>query len=209
MRIGGAAALALLALLALGGTGWVRHAEGLEAALPRQVFLPEMPGWRRVDYAPNAWWEPRAAGAEHRLLGRYADGQGHEVDVFFALYAAQRPGKKAAATGEGAFAPDRGWSWHSPGPPLADARSDRLLGAARTERLAETYYRTGGLTTGSAARLSLATMQDHVLLRARPTMLTILSAEERPGKPAAAALSAFRKSTGPPGPWMDRIAGLR
>ncbi len=209
MRLGAIATLAMLAALALGGTAWVRHAEGLEAPLPRQVFLPDVPGWRRVDYAPKAWWEPRAAGAEHRLLGRYADGKGHEVDVFAALYAAQRPGKKAAATGEGALMPDRGWSWHSAGPSVANARSDRLLGASRTERLAETYYRSGSLTTGSAARLSLAVMQDHLLLRARPTMLTILSAEERPGKPAQASLAAFRKSTGPLAPWMDRMAGIR
>lgn len=88
-------------------------------------------------------------------------------------------------------------------------KSDRLLGPWRTERLAFTAYRTGGVLTGSAARLGLANMQDRLMLRARPTMLLILSAEEKPGKPAAQTLAAFRQSTGSIEGWMDRIAALR
>ncbi len=208
-RIGAAAALALLALTAGAGKAWDRAAAGIEAPLLRQVFLPQVPGWHRVDYAPRAWWEPRAGGADHRLLGRFADGKGREVDVFLALYSAQRPGKKAAGFGEGALPPEGAWSWHSPGREVAGGKSDRLLGPGRNLRLAETYYRTGGLLTGSAARLSLAAMQDRLLLRARPATLLILSAEERPGKPADQSLAAFRQSTGPLGTWMDRVAAVR
>jgi hypothetical protein len=40
-------------------------------------------------------------------------------------------------------------------------------------------------------------------------MLLIVSAEERPGRPASAAIDAFRRSVGPIDQWMDRIAGLR
>jgi hypothetical protein len=60
--------------------------------------------------------------------------------------------------------------------------------------------------TGSNLRLKLANIADRVVLRARPTMMLILSSEE---PHADASLRAFRASAGPLGPWMDRIAGLR
>ncbi len=208
-RMSQRAALAAMIALAAAGIGWSFAADRLSVRLPAQIFLPAVPGWQRVDYKPLEWWEPRATGAQHRLLGRYADSQGRTVDVFLALYAVQRPGAKAAGWGEGAVPPDSGWAWLKPGPIVSSGHSERLLGRARSERVAETYYRTGTLTTGSAARLGLATLQQHLLLRPAPTMLLILSAEERPGKPAEASLAAFRQSTGSPGPWMDRIAGVR
>jgi EpsI family protein len=181
----------------------------MAAPLPRQIHLTDVPGWHRVDYAPRAWWEPRSTGAEHRLLGRYADDKGHEADLFLAVYASQREGKEAGGFGEGALTPDSGWAWQAHGPEAPGGKSDRLLGPGRVERLAETYYRSGALLTGSNARLKLANMRDRLLLRSRPTMLLILSVEERPGKPARASLEAFRRSTGPLGPWMDRMAAVR
>ena len=139
-----------------------------------------------------------------------ADAAGHEADVFVAVYAGQGEGREAGGFGEGALPFDRSWSWQAPGPGAPGGKSDRLLGAGRTARLAETYYRTGDLISGSNARLKLATMRDRLLLRARPTTLLILSAEDRPGKPAPiASLEAFRRSTGPLGQWMDRIAAVR
>lgn len=209
-RIRPAAALAWLAGIALAGQAWAMAADSLVAPLPRQIFLPQVPGWHRTDYRPRAPWEPRAQGAEHRLLGSFADGKGHEVDVFVALYASQAEGKEAGGFGEGALIPDSQWSWQSPGPQVEGARSDRLMAENRVERLAVTFYRTGDLTTGSNARLKLANMADRLLLRARPTMMVILSAEERTGRPPAArSIDAFRRSTGAPGAWMDRIAAIR
>ncbi len=201
--------LAGLALLALAATFWAAAAERLSANLPAQIHLPEVPGWQRIDYAPRAWWEPRAGGAEHRLLGRYADVKGRQVDVFLAVYSAQGTGRRASGFGEGALRPASGWAWLKPGPAMAGGKSDRLLGPGRVERLAVTSYRTGDLVTGSAPRLGLANMADRLLLRARPTAMLIVSAEERQGQPAAEAIATFRQSTGGLGPWMDRATALR
>ncbi len=198
--------LAGMALPALLVFGWATAADRLHAPLPERIALPEVAGWQRVDYDPQVWWEPRATGAEHRLLGRYRDGQGRQVDVFFALYASQSDGKEAGGFGEGALTPDTAWAWLSPGPPFADAKSDRLLGAGRHGRLAETTYRTGGVVTGSNLRLKLANIADRLRLRARPTMLLILSSEE---PQAEGSLRAFRQSAGPLGEWMDRMAQVR
>jgi len=198
--LAGGAAMAALAL------GWVALADRIEAPMPRHVALPQVAGWHRVDYAPHVWWQPRAGGADHRLLGRYADGRGHAVDVFYALYAAQGPGRKAGGFGEGALTPGTGWAWQSPGPAAPDAKSDRLLAGGPTERLAQTTYRTGDLLTGSNLALKLANIRDRLLLRRRSTMVLILSAEEAPGHPAAASVEAFRAGVGPLGGWMDAIA---
>lgn len=209
LRIGGTAALAAMALAVLGGGAWAYAADRLSAPLPKQVFLPEVPGWQRASYAPSVWWEPRASGADHRLLGRYVDGRGHEVDVFFALYSGQSEGREAGGFGEGALTPDGDWSWLAPGPALPDAQAVRLLAQGRVERVAETRYRTGELLTGSNARLKLANIADRLFLRERPTMMLILSAEKRGDAVPEQALSDFRAAAGPIGPWMDRIGGVR
>ncbi len=202
-------ALALLAMLTLAGQGWAHAAARLSAPIAPQIVLPEVPGWQRTDYTPRVWWEPRALGADHRLLGRYRNAQGHEVDVFFALYAAQGDGREAGGFGEGALRLDSPWSWESPGPALAYGRADVMLAQGRIRRLTQTHYRTGDLTTGSNARLKLANIADRLRLRARPTMLLILSAEDRPSQPGASSLAAFRASSGPLGQWMDRMGQVR
>ena len=202
-------ALVMGGLIALGGVGWAQAADALAAPMPRQVFLPEVPSWHRADYRPASPWQPLAGGANHRLLGRYADATGNEVDVFYALYAGQGEDSEAGGFGQGAVPPESGWAWTSPGPAMSPAKVDRLLWDGRNLRLAATYYRSGALLTGSNARLKLVNIGDRLLLRARPTALLILSAEARPGHDPAAALAAFRSAIGDPGPWMDRIGEAR
>ena len=208
MSIRPAYALAILAAVAPGVQLWAKGADSLDARLPDRIALPEVPGWIRADYAPSIWWEPRAEGAEHRLLGSYADANGRRVDVFLAAYASQGEGREAGGFGQGALQPEQGWAWLSPGPRAWPAKSDRLLAQGRVARLAETYYHTGDLLTGSNARLKLTNMLDRLLLRARPTTLLILSAEEQGGD-APEALDAFRRSAGPLDAWMDRIVDVR
>lgn len=209
-RLGALPATVAILLLAGGALGWAYRAEQLKAPLPRQVFLPEVPGWHRIDYAPKAWWEPRAAGADHRLLGRYADDAGHQVDVAFALYSAQQDGKEAGGYGQGALMPESGWAWTSDGPALGGAKSERLLTQSTHERLALTWYRNGDDLTGSNARLKLAVIADRLALRAQPIAVLILSTEAHSGKGVQAAdLEAFTRAIGPIGPWMDRMASGR
>lgn len=207
-RMNGWAVLGAIAALALLAGAWAARAERLAAPVPPQIALPVVPGWQIADYRPQIWWEPRASGADHRLLGRYVDGEGHEVDVFYALYAAQDEGREAGAFGQGALVPDSDWRWLKPGPPIASAQSDLLLAQGRVTRMAATFYRTGDLLTGSNSRLKLANMRDRLLMRAEPTMTLILSAEDRPGHPASQSIAAFLRAAGPTGEWMDGIAQL-
>src|SRR3569833_245772 len=205
-RINGWSALAVIAALALLTGAWSARAMSLSAEIPARIDLPQVPGWQRVPYAPQLWWAPRAEGADRKLLGRYRDTAGHEIDVFFALYSQQEEGHEAGAFGEGALMPDTEWRWLRPGPPIADASPERLFALGHIYRLAATFYRTGGLITGSNSRLKLANMRDRLLMQARPTMMLILSAEERPDYPADRSIAAFQQAAGPLPAWMDRIA---
>jgi exosortase A len=206
--LNGWAALGAIAALGLAAVLWFAAAAGLEAALPDEIALPQVAGWEQVPIATEIWWEPRARGAEKRLLGRYRDRQGREVDVFLALYSSQHEGSEAGAFGEGALMPDTDWRWLEPGPPIQNAHSEMLLAYGRIHRLAATWYRTGDLLSGSNARLKLANMRDKLLLHTRPTMLLVISAEDSAARPADASIAAFRTSAGELGAWMDGIAKL-
>jgi exosortase A len=208
-RLGTGAAMAAFLAITLGIHGWALAANRLSAQLPPRIDLPAVPGWTRVDYRPQVWWQPRASGADHRLLGRYADRAGHHVDVFFALYASQGDGREAGGFGEGALTPGSDWAWQADAAPIADADGERLLGNGTLGRVAQTWYRNGALLSGSNTRLKLAVMKDRLRLRAHPTMLLIVSSEDIPGNRADPAIRSFVQSTGPLGAWMDRIGGVK
>lgn len=205
---GGVGLVAALAVL-FGAASWTAAAARLHAPMPARIALPVVPGWQRADYAPRAWWEPQAAGAAHRLLGRYADAGGRRVDVFIALYDGQGEGREASGFGQGALTAGTAWAWQAPGPRIGAGRSEWLLGEGGARRLAVTYYRNGSLLTGSGLRLRLASLADDVTLHPGATAMLILSAQDDPDRPAAAAIEAFRASTGPLDQWLDRtVAGL-
>lgn len=203
------AALAGFALVLVAARGWGLAADTLEAPMPARIDLPEVAGWKRVDYAPAIWWEPRAGGAAHRLLGRYRDAAGHQVDVFVALYPAQGEGREAGGFGQGALVPESPWAWQSPGPVMGSGKSERLLGNGRVERVAVTWYRTGNLFAGSNARLKLAVIADHLRFRARPTAMLILSAEDAPRGAGERAVTQFSAAAGPLDAWLDRVTQVR
>jgi len=207
MPAGAAIVMALAGALAL--QGWAMLAERVVAPVPARIDLPEVAGFRRVDYAPRLWWEPRAGGADHRLLGSYADAEGRRIEVFYALYAGQGEGRDAGAFGEGALVPDSPWAWLGEGPAIGGGRGERMLGAARVQRLAVTWYRSGEALTGDRTRLKLSVMADRLRLRATPTATLIISAEDSPGGPAGASVRAFVRAVGPMDAWIDRIGGVR
>lgn len=207
-RMGKVAALAAILALAAATALWAATANRLSAQVPHAIALPEVAGWQPVDYAPAVWWEPRASGAEHRLLGRYRDAAGHEVDVFFALYSTQREGGEAGAHGEGALRHESPWRWVQSVRAVEGGSAERLQADSGSRRLAVTWYRNGKLLTASNGRLKLAAMADRLALTAEPTTMLILSAEERAGVPAAESIRTFISAVGPLGEWMDGIARL-
>jgi len=189
--------------------GWTTFAAGATARLPAQIDLPQVSGWHRVAYTPRYPWLPLFAGADHRLLGSYADQQGHEVDVAYALYAGQGEGRKADGFGQGAVPLGSKWAWSRTGPVIAGQSSMRIEAPGPTDRLALTWYRHGGTVTTSRPRLKLALLADRLLLRARPTATLIVSAEEGGAKPAGQSLEIFLNAAGPASQVAAQIAGER
>ncbi|GAA0279987.1 hypothetical protein GCM10009127_21390 [Alteraurantiacibacter aestuarii] len=199
-------ALLLITVMSLGAIAWSAQARQVAAPLPQQIALPEVAGWTRAPLEPQLWWEPRAAGADHRLLGSYRNAAGAQVEVFFALYASQEEGSEAGAFGEGALMPDTGWRWQSPGPDFGSGMSDRLQAGGGIQRLALTHYRHRDLLGGSVAWLKLSNIRDRLTLSPAPTAMLILSAGEGQGVPAEQAMRDFLAATQPLGEWMDQIA---
>lgn len=204
---GGHALAAILALM-FAALVWAGAARALEAEIPREIALPEVPGWTQTAPASAYPWQPRAGGADLVLRGSYRDDAGNVVDVVYALYASQGDGHEAGAFGEGALPPDTEWRWLSASTAPDGVVGERLQALGSHRRVAETWFHTGGWTGGSKLQLKLVTMRDRLLLTARPTAMLILSAEERPGSDPARAIARFRSSTVNLGEWMDRAGGV-
>ncbi|WP_338465887.1 exosortase A [Novosphingobium sp. ZN18A2] len=202
------AVLAALGAIVLAVSLWAFAADRMSATIAAQIHLPDVPGWHRVDYAPAHTWQPVHQGADHRLLGRYVDGAGHVVDVSYALYSRQGDGAEAGGFGQGAVPLGSDWAWASPAPGPDGGLGERIQAPDGTERIAVTWYRTDGMTTGSNLRLKLANIRDRLLVRATPTATLIVSSEQADGGNAESAITAFLASIGAPGPWMDRIGAV-
>lgn len=210
-RFGGSATpvTAAGAALLLGFALWTSIATRLEAAPVTHFVLPQVQGWQAIDDEPELAWQPQATGADHRLLGRYRNEAGQTVDIFLARYALLGGESDPGAPGEGALVPDTPWRWMSGGVDDDGAKVDQLFALGRIRRMAFTWYRHGDLLTGSPADLKFEVIKDRFTMQARPTTMLIISAVEAPSVDPAVAIAAFIESTGPLGPWIDRIAERR
>ncbi|KLI63999.1 exosortase A [Aurantiacibacter marinus] len=197
-------ALMALAAMALVTIAWSAKAHSLEAEIADQLTLPQVEGWTQVPSAQPYNWQPRAGGADQVLRGSYRDAQGRVVEIVYALYAAQSEGREAGAFGEGALPPDTEWRWLSAATAPDGVVGARLQALGMHRRVAETWYRAGDWSGGSALRLKLITMRDRLLLRAQPSAMLIISATETADENGAQAIYDFRSSTADLGEWMDR-----
>ncbi len=204
-RVGPRAVCLGLVALVFAFAIWSTLAAQLEADLPSQIQPPQAEGWKQVEPDMAVGWEPRAAGADLRLLTSYADAQGRRVDLFVAAYAAQGNGRDPGAQGEGALVPGTDWRWLRDGADRSDASADYLFALGTVRRLAETSWRIGDITTSSVTRLTLEAMRDKLFLTPRPALMIIVSAEDTPDHPAAETIADFRRSTGQQNIWMDRL----
>jgi EpsI family protein len=208
LAAGGWRMLAAIGAICLAVLAWAGAARALEADIARDIALPQVPGWVQTAPGHAHPWHPRAGGADNVLRGAYRDEAGDVVDVVYAIYAAQGDEREAGAYGEGALPPDTQWRWLSTYRAPDGIAGERLQALGTHRRAAETWFRAGDWTGASTLRLKLITMQDRLLLRARPTSMLIISAEERPGTDAAQAIARFRSSTAELGEWMDQAGGV-
>lgn len=199
-----AALLALtVASLFLGWSSWIA---ARAAPLPARVELPEVPGWHRVGPSAVAW-APNFPGADHILIGHYADGRGRAVDLSVAVYASQHEGKELVGFGIGAIRENDRWVRIADLPALSDGHALRMTGPGRVERVTVSWYRVGDTLTGSDSQVKLETLKTKLLGGNQAAVAVLLSAEQGPDDGAQAAIGDFLNALGPMDAFADRMAG--
>jgi exosortase A len=201
---GGALAIGIAAPL------WLIISAAVGDPLPATVAPPQVSGWTRTDKAPAFPWTPRFDGADRFVTARYANAAGQVVDVAIAAYESQQEKRELVGFGQGAVDPDGKWAWSSPAPAPAPALGEQITAPGPVVRHVVTFYRVGGGSlTGSAARVKLDTMRARLLGGDQRAIAILVSAEQRPGKPADAAITAFLRDMEPVKDLADRGLGIR
>ncbi|MCC6481396.1 MAG: EpsI family protein [Sphingomonadaceae bacterium] len=171
---------------------------------------PSFPGWQRTDASMAYAWAPHFASADRRIQARYADGKGHVIDLAIVAYDRQSEGRELIGFGQGAANPASEWRWSAPAWAPNEARGEIITAPGPIRRHVVSFYRVGSSgMTGSTSAIKLATMKAKLLMRDQRALAILISAEDREGAPAEAAIHAFLVSVGNPQSLADAIAPSR
>jgi len=198
--------LALVAIIAMPLIWSAAIAATGREALPNRIALPQVPGWTLAPYTPRTPWAPHFTGADHRLLGRYVDGRGNAVDLAIVLYGHQEEGRELIGYGQGSVAPDSGWAWTTASAAPRDGMAERITGTGPVVREVVSFYRLGGVTTGSAMRVKLETMRTRLFGGSQVAAAVLVSAEEQRGRSTRPAIDRFLSDLGPVDRLIDGLA---
>jgi EpsI family protein len=208
---GGIALCAGVALaLVIAGPVWLAASTAASDPLPAMVQLPDVPGWSRTDEKQAYPWRPRFDGADRFVMARYRNGQGQVVDLAIAAFDHQDEGRELVGFAQGAADPASEWVWSSPAAAPAGARGEEITAPGPVVRHVQSWYSVGGgELTGGRARVKIDTLAARLLGRDQRAVAVLVSAEQREGKPADAAIAAFLRDLGPVKDLADRSLGIR
>src|SRR3546814_10310967 len=99
-------------------------------------------------------WQPHFEGADRFHVGRYRDANRREVDLIVAIFSRQEEGREIVGYGQGAIGPDSSWAWTAEAAPPPSGRADRIASHGTVREVAS-FYRIGGILTGSERRVKL------------------------------------------------------
>lgn len=189
---------------------WLAASAAASDPLPPRLALPPVRDWTRSSEVQAYPWKPRFDGADHFVMGRYVDADGQVVDLAIATYDRQEDKRKLVGFAQGAADPDSAWTWSSPAPAPDDARGEQITAPGPVVRHVVSYYVVGrGKPTGSKPTVKIETMKARLLGRDQRAVAILISAEEREGRPADAAIAAFLADLGDVKELADRSAGIR
>ena len=114
--------------------------------------------------------------------------------VAIATYARQGEGRELVGFGQGAVDPSSEWVWSSPASAPILARGEQITAPGPVARHVVSYYRVGGIMTGSASQVKLATMKARLTMGDQRAAAILISAEDREGHSADAAIAAYLAS---------------
>ncbi|MFA5988685.1 MAG: exosortase A [Sphingomonas sp.] len=178
------------------------------SALPARIALPVVPGWRLVEPNAAAPWSPYHPGADHFLIGRYADGRGAAVDLAIAVYGSQREGKELVRFGTGVLRQNDRWVKVADVAGLAGGHMVRITAPGPVERVVATWYRLGGTTTNNDRIVKLETLKSKLLGGSQTAVAVHLSAQVVRGVDSRRQLARFLAAMGPVERLADDAAGL-
>ncbi|RJF91420.1 exosortase A [Sphingomonas cavernae] len=175
-------------------------------SMPSGISLPEVAGWQRVQLSTRYPWFPHFVGADHRLIGRYRNAAGDEVDLAILLFAYQEEGKELVGYGQGAVDPASDWAWTATAVAPSGGIAERIVAPGPVTREVVSFYRVGGTLTGSATRVKLETLKSRLIGGDQAGVAVLVSAEEGVARSARPAIDAFLTSLGPVDRFADDIA---
>lgn len=203
------AALAGLAAILLVPLLWSAALAAGAPRLPQNNRLPQPAGWQIISPEGGHRWSPRFDGANQTLFARYRNESGQSADLFIALYDRQEEGRELIGFGQGAADPDSDWSWAENLPAPANGRAERITANGSISRDVISFYRIGGVTSGSARAIKLATLKSRLFGGGTQAVAILISAEYRGNRSQRAAIDAFIKDLGDIDNLADQMAGVR
>lgn len=195
--------------IAVAAAGWAHAIDARAAALPARIELPQVPGWRRVPIDPLAPWTPSYPGADHFLIGRYADASGATVDLAIAVQASQREGKEIVGFDIGPIVEHGQWLRVADLAPLDGGAAMRIVHAGPVEREVVTWLRIGSILTGDPKRVKLETLRVKLTGGDQAAVAVLVSAEKQEATDTRATIERFVGALGPIEALADRAAGRR
>ena len=207
-RIDALIAAAMVLATAAVFPAWSGAIAGRAQALPTRIALPEVPGWHRTSSSTRGAWSPNYPGADHFLLGRYADDEGNAVDLAVAVYGSQHEGKELVAFGVGPLREDDLWVRVADLPDLAGGSVMRVTAPGPVERQIASWYRVGDVVTHGGAMVKLETLKAKLLGGPQRAVAVHVSAEASLGRDPRAAMAKFVAALGSIARVADRSAGM-
>jgi EpsI family protein len=206
-RVDPLAAAGLGLALIVAGPATAKLVDARTDVLPNHIDLPAVPGWHRVALSDRAAWSPNYPGADHYLIGRYANAAGDLVDVAVAVYASQHEGKEIVGFGIGPLRENDRWVRIGDMPMIAGGKAIRVTAPGPVERVIASWYSVGGVVTASDKVVKLATLKARLLGGRQRAVAVHLSAEVLPGRDPVRAIDQFLTAIGPVDRFADRLSG--
>ncbi len=200
--------LAAVLVIAAVPLGWSSYIAARPSPIPKQIAMPQVPGWQIVPYAPRKAWTPQFDNASHYLFGRYRNAAGQEVDFFAVVYDRQTEGRELVGYGQGAIDPKGHWSWAANMPAPANGKAEYIKTKDLTRDVVS-FYRIDGVTTGSPTQVKLATMKTRLLGGNQQAVAILVSAERDGDRSNRPAIDAFLRDIGNIDKLADHMVGLR
>ncbi len=199
---------ALLAIV-LAPIGWSMIIAAQVTPVPAQIIMPVAEGWTQTSYAPAYPWQPRFNGVNNEKIARYTNDKGDSVDLYIAVFGQQTEGRELIGFGQGAVDPDSKWAWTADLTAPSNAKAERITAPGPVARDVISFYRAGGVTSGSAGQIKIATLKTRLLGGNQQAAAILVSAEHRGNANPRDALNMFIKDLGNIDNLADRAAGLR